>query len=180
MKNLGTKKLTTERLILRPFRLDDAMNMFKNWANSPRVTEFLTWQPHESVEVTKLVLNDWREKYDNPDFYQWAIELNEISEPIGSISVVRIDEKKSEFEIGYCIGDKWWGKGITTEALKRVMNFLFEEVDAKIICAKHDVNNPNSGKVMLKAGMTFRKILDFKGKNNQGECDLAFYSKVME
>ena len=180
MKHLGTKVLETERLILRPFTMEDSERMFYNWATSEKVTKFLTWQPHQSQDVTKEILAYWLENYKNLNFYQWAIELKEIKEPIGSISVVRIDDQNKECEIGYCIGDKWWGKGITCEALKSVMNLLFEEVGAKVVCAKHDVDNPNSGKVMVKAGMTFRRILDFKGKSNHGICDLAFYSKIKE
>lgn len=49
------------------------------------------------------------------------------------------------------IGRSFWGKGYMTEAVKAVMAFLFEEVGANRVCAKHDTNNPNSGKVMEKA-----------------------------
>ena len=48
MKHGGTARLETDRLILRPFALDDAEAMFKNWANDPVVTEFMTWLPHPS------------------------------------------------------------------------------------------------------------------------------------
>jgi len=47
MKNLGTKTIETERLILRKFTTDDAMDMYKNWASDDMVTKFLTWPTHK-------------------------------------------------------------------------------------------------------------------------------------
>ncbi len=177
MIHKGTKYLETERLILRKFNVNDAQKMFDNWATNSNVTKFLTWQPHANVEITKAVLNDWISKYNEDNFYQWAIVIKDKNEPIGSLSVVRINEDVNETEIGYCIGEQWWGQGFTTEAFKRVIDFLFNEVGVKRICAKHDVNNPNSGKVMVKCGLKHEGTLKRAGKNNDNNaCDLAIYS----
>ena len=61
----GTKIIKTERLVLRPFTVDDAKKMFDNWANDSRVTRFLTWQPHGTVDVTVNLLSLWCEEYKN-------------------------------------------------------------------------------------------------------------------
>lgn len=135
MTHKGTVILETERLLLRKFNGEDTQKMFDNWASNPNVTKFLTWKPHATPEVTALVINDWIKGHEKDNYYQWAIELKAISEPIGSISVVHIHENVNEIEIGYCIGEKWWHKGYTAEAFKRVIDFLFNEVGAKRICA---------------------------------------------
>lgn len=177
MTHKGTIVLETERLLLRKFNSEDTQKMFDNWASNPNVTKFLTWQPHATPEVTALVINDWIKGYEKDNYYQWAIELKEISEPIGSISVVHIHENVNEIEIGYCIGEKWWHKGYTAEAFKRVIDFLFNEVGAKRICALHDTDNPNSGRVMLKCRLEPEGILRKSGRNNTNAvCDLAIYS----
>lgn len=177
MKNKGTIVLETERLILRKFKIEDAQNMFGNWASNPNVTKYLTWGPHESVEITKLIINDWLNGYKEDNYYQWAIELKDIKEPIGSISVVRINEKIDEVEIGYCIGQDWWHQGYTSEAFSRIIDFLFNEVGVNRICAKHDTNNPNSGRVMLKCGLRYEGTLRSAGCNSTNSiCDLAVYS----
>lgn len=155
MNHLGTKRIETERLILRPFRLDDAESMYENWAKDPEVTKFLTWQSYSSVETANKILSIWTKEYEKKDFYQWAIELKELGQPIGSISVVEQKEKEQLAQIGYCIGKAWWGQGITAEALKAVMDFLFDEVGMNRVEAMHDARNPNSGKVMVKCGMTY-------------------------
>ena len=52
----GTQTIETPRLILRKARMEDAEPMFRNWANDTEVTKYLTWPPHENIEVTKSVL----------------------------------------------------------------------------------------------------------------------------
>lgn len=179
MIHKGTQLLVTNRLILRKFKIDDAQNMFGNWASNPNVTKYLTWPPHDNVETTKLIINEWINEYSAENFYQWAIEIKEIGEPIGSISVVRINEAVNEVEIGYCIGEKYWRKGYTSEAFKKVIEFLFDEVGANRICAKHDTDNPNSGRVMVKCGLEYEGTLRKAGRNSTNSvCDLAVYSII--
>lgn len=48
-------------------------------------------------------------------------------------------------ELGYGIGSRWWGKGITAEAGRALVKFFFEEVKVKRVYAKHAAGNPNSG-----------------------------------
>ncbi|MEE1029285.1 MAG: GNAT family N-acetyltransferase, partial [Agathobacter sp.] len=168
MNHLGTRELATDRLTLRRFEIEDAENMFYNWANDPEVTKYLTWQAHASVEETEEILKDWVSHYDDVKFYQWAIELNELEQPIGSIGVVKMNEATECVSIGYCIGAKFWKKGYTTEALKEVIRFLIAEAGAGRVESFHDVNNPNSGKVMLSAGMEYEGTLRRADVNNQG------------
>ncbi len=153
MVHKGTKTITTSRLILRKFTVDDAQMMFNNWANDERVTKFLSWTPHKNIEGTKQCLQIWTNSYSNNNFYHWAIEND--GQVIGSIGAVSVDEKNHLCEIGYCIGYDYWGKGITTEAMLAIIGFLFIEVGFHRIFAKHDVENPNSGKVMKKCGMIY-------------------------
>ena len=176
MDHRGTKVLETERLLLRPFRTEDAEAMFRNWASDPEVTRFLTWQPHASPELTRSLTAQWAEAAGDRRVYQWAIVSKAQGEPIGSLSVVRIDEGTESMELGYCIGKRWWGQGLMTEAVRTVVAYLFAEVGALRVCARHDVENPASGAVMRKAGMTKEGVLRQGGRNNRGIVDMAVYS----
>ena len=156
MEHKGTKILETKRLILRPFTTGDAEAMYHNWANDPEVTEYLSWAPHESVDVTKMVLGSWVTQYEDLGYYHWVITLKEEdNEPIGSIGVVGKKDSIKMVHIGYCIGKKWWRMGITSEALDALIKFFFEEVGVNRIESEFDPNNPNSGKVMQKCGMSY-------------------------
>ena len=178
MNHLGTRELATARLTLRRFEIEDAENMYYNWASDPQVTKYLTWPAHESVEVTEQVLKDWISRYEKKDYYQWAIELNELEQPIGSIGAVKVDDETESVEIGYCIGREFWNKGYTTEALTELIRFFIAEVGAGRVCARHDANNPNSGKVMAAAGMEYEGTLRRADHNNQGICDAVVYAKI--
>ncbi len=176
MHHLGTKEIKTQRLTLRQFQVTDATMMFKNWTSDEKVIKFLTWPVHQSVDVTKKVLNDWIESYQDLSFYQWAIVLDEINEPIGSISVVDINEQTNMVHIGYCIGSQWWHQGMTSEAFAAVIQYLFEEVKVNRIETQHEPDNPNSGKVMKKCGLTYEGTLRQAMYSNQGIVDACVYS----
>ena len=55
MQHIGTRPLETERLILRRYTAGDAQEMFDHWACDPEVTKYLTWQAHESEEITNKI-----------------------------------------------------------------------------------------------------------------------------
>lgn len=173
----GTVSIETENLLLRRFCDDDAVPMFKNWANDPEVTRFLSWNPHKGLDETRQIISEWIKKYDNPDRYQWAIVLKSINEPIGSIGVVRYMNETQSAEMGYCIGQPFWHNGYTSEALSAVLDYLFKNTNFNRISAKHDVRNPNSGKVMIKCGMKYEGTLREAGLSNQGDkISIAVYS----
>lgn len=171
MNKTGTERIETERLVLRRFTIEDAEDMYNGWCTDPEVTRFLTWPPHESVEVTKAVLNDWIPKYENGDYFNWVIELKETGKIFGNISVVKVRENIDSADIGYCMARAYWGQGYMPEALKAVMRYLFEVVGMNRVAALHDANNAKSGRVMDKAGMKLEGTLRQAGINNQGVYD---------
>jgi len=176
MNHKGTVLLETDRLILRPFVSEDAEAVFNNWANDDEVTKYLTWPTHQSVEQTKEFMNFCLSCYEQPDGYQWGIELKDTHELIGNISVVRINEAVDAASLGWVLGRKWWGQEIMPEAAEKVISYLFREVGAKRIDAEHDVNNPKSGRVMEKVGMKYEGTFRQFARNNQGIVDCAIYS----
>lgn len=178
MKHLGTRRMETDRLILRRFTLDDAEAMYKNWASDTEVTKFLMWPTHRSVEETKNVLADWVDSYDKEDKYEWCIAKKENDEPIGSIGVVKISERVNAMEIGYCISRNYWHQGITSEAMQAVMKYLLDEVGVDRIESRHDPRNQYSGAVMQKCGLKYEGTRVRADWNNSGICDTAMYGYV--
>ena len=174
LNHKGTQTIETDRLILRRFTMADAEPMYRNWANDDEVTKFLTWPTHSRVEITKMVLTDWTGSYCKDDFYNWAIVLKDNGpEPIGNISVVRIKEKTACATVGYCMSRAHWGKGVMAEALTALIDFLFDQVGFNRVEADHDPNNPKSGRVMQKSGMTYEGTMRQAGLCNQGIIDVS-------
>lgn len=175
----GTVTLETARLVLRRFTMKDAEASFNNWMSDKNVTRFLTWQPYETIGYARGTIARWIYAYNNENFYQWAIVLKETSACIGSVHAITVDEKAAYMRVGYCLGSKWWGQGIMTEALNAVIRFLFEEVGANRIEARHDPANPASGEVMKKCGMRYEATLRQAAWSNAGIYDTAIYSILL-
>ena len=180
MEHKGTVKIETDRLILRRVEPRDVEPAFRNWCSDEEVTKFLTWPTHTTKEVTEYVLNLWLAEYDKPEYYQWVIEPKDAGEAVGSIAVVNQNDDIDKIEIGYCLSRKWWRQGIMSEALSALIPFFFEEVKVNRIEARHDPNNPNSGKVLAKCGFKYEGTLRQNDRNNQGIVDACIYSLLRE
>ncbi len=160
MNYIGTKRLETERLILRKFEENDYKDMFKNYGSSEKVTRFLTWNAYTKEEDCKDFLNNFilkKYKENNDETFAWAIVDKNTNEVIGSIDVVKLYKDYEIAEIGYVLSETYWNKGIMSEAFKEIINYLFNEVNVHAITATHNVLNPASGKVMEHNGLIYIK-----------------------
>ena len=171
MHHVGTQTLETPRLVLRRLLPEDAPAMYRNWASNPAVTRWLRWEPHKSLAETYALLTAWSVLYQNPDYYQWAIEVKATGEVIGTISLAvdlggereaaqawearGADLKQGIWEPGYCIGQPWWNQGYTTEALQAVTDYWFVRAEGCWLSCCHAVENPASGAVMRHAGFVY-------------------------
>lgn len=155
MEHLGTKEIYTLRLKLRKLKEDDTLAMYSNWANDKDVTRFLTWDYHRNVESSKLIINMWLNEYNDNNTYRWGIELKENNELIGMIDVVHYDENNNPV-IGYVIGKKYWGNGYMSEALKGVVDYLFNSVGFSLIKAEVEKENIKSQRVLEKNGFILK------------------------
>lgn len=179
LNNKGTIVIETERLILRPFKKEDGANMFKNWANDDRVTKYLRWHSHKNINESYDICSIWEKESKNIDTYQWAIELKETNEVIGSIGLVDLKEELLCGEIGYAIGYNYWGKGIVKEALIDLIKY-FKEIGIVRLQAYHEVPNINSGKVLIKCGFEYEGLLRKSVLNKDDELvDAKIYSIIL-
>ena len=169
--------LETERLILRPLSVDDATEMFNNWANDPEVTRYMSWNPHTDVSMTEYVLGQWEKEYSDPQTVRFGIVLKETGELFGTIDVVQYNDGIPE--LGYCIGKRFWGKGYMTEAATAVIAFLKKQGHSAVtICAM--VDNKASNRVIQKLGLRFmeRTLMDFPKKSKE-PIAINIYEKTL-
>ena len=177
LSHIGTETIETPRLILRRFKAEDAEQMYNNWASDSIVTKYLSWGAHKNISETKEIIDSWVGEYENKNFYHWCITIKPTGETIGDISTVKMFEDTECCEIGYVLSRKFWNKGIMTEALHAVLEYLFERVGFHRIQLKHDVENIASGKVMIKNGLKREGILRECEKSPQGNWrDMVMYS----
>lgn len=143
--------METERILLRPWQESDAEALYK-YASEPEVGERAGWPPHQSVEESlEIIRNVFRNDTT------WAIELKETGEAIGAMGYMPVCElnlpaRKSEPLVGYWIGKPYWNKGICTEALQLMLEYIRKETSYTSLICSHFVDNPASGRVMEKCG----------------------------
>lgn len=149
----------TERLYIRKWRPDDAEALYR-YASDGRVSEMALWPRHTSVEMSRQVIND----YFMPNEFTFAMVLKATDEPVGCIGLVPDGGEhypllKEEHEVGYWIGHPYWGEGLTTEALKALIQFCRGTLKLRSLLITTDAANIASQRVAAKCG--FRHIADY-------------------
>lgn len=139
--------IETRRLLLRPVTLQDATDMYK-YANDEETTRFV-FPTHQSITDTTISIANY---FMAAPLGKYGIELKETQQLIGTADL-RILEEQDIAEIGYTLNKKYWGRGFVPEACQALLKLGFEELNLIRIYAYHDVENPNSGRVMEKIGM---------------------------
>jgi len=160
--------LETNRLLLRKLSIDDAEAMHMYGSND-KVTKHVFWDTHKSLADTKAFIHYALNQYDNNAIAPWGIEHKQEKKLIGTIDFVRWLPEHRLAEIGYVITPEHWGKGIATEAAKKIIAFGFHHMNLVRIEAKCFSENIGSARVMEKVGMTFegtiRKGIFIKNKH---------------
>lgn len=146
--------LKTERISLRAMHPIDAEDMF-DYARREDVTKYLLWSPHLSIGYTKDYLRYIQNRYTLGDFFDWAIIERDSRRMIGTCGFTKIDTENNTAEIGYVLNPSFWDKGYATEAVKRILEFGFDELSLHRIEARFMQGNEASLRVMQKVGMTF-------------------------
>lgn len=176
---MRTPVLETERLLLRPMTANDAESVFRNWTSDPNVAKFMRWELHKHVSETREWLTSEEALVESDAVYNWGFVLKETGELIGSGGLVYI-EFKGMFELGYNIMKKYWGRGLTTEAAQRIIDFGKNELrQTKFYCC-HAKDNPASGRVMTKVGFRYQKDGAYSSWNQERTFESKEYLLIIE
>ena len=122
----GFPKLSTGRLILRKMTSDDAKTLFQFWSDH-EITKYMNMNSFVNIEQALHMINFLNRLFKNKDGIRWAIIRKEDNTLIGTCGFNSWVKRSSRGEIGYELGQEYWGKGYATEALKEVIRFGFEE-----------------------------------------------------
>lgn len=144
------QRIAGPRLLLRLPVPDDARTLFLRVARDPEVTKYLLWTPHPNVAATRRVITERLNVEDHAR--TWIIVQRHSDEIIGMISG-RLSLRHS-VEIGYCIGRRWWGKGLMSEALSMLIATLSADPDVYRVWATCHVDNERSVRLLERAGFT--------------------------
>jgi ribosomal-protein-alanine N-acetyltransferase len=159
--HLNGKTIETDRLILRPFEQTDLDDFFE-YASVEGTGEMAGWHHHQDKQKSQEILDLFISEDKT-----FAVCLKESGKVIGSLGVEKygMEDKLTEFdgyrgrEIGYVLSRDYWGRGLMTEAVRAVIDYLFNECDLDFItCGYYDFNS-RSKRVQEKCGFRpYRKL----------------------
>ncbi len=154
-----TPILETERLLLRPLAEEDA-SAIQVIAGDRQIADTTISIPHPlDIDGTRQWITAKLKEVEAGHARHWVMVARQTQEMVGSILLRDIDNEHHLAELGFWIGRNWWGKGYTTEALRRVVRFGFTDLDMNRLYAFHMVRNPASGAVLAKAGFQQEGIM---------------------
>lgn len=145
--------IETERLILRKLTMRDASDMFR-YCQDKEVARHVLWEAHTSILETRAYIRYNLYQYRSGEPASWGIVLRETNRVVGTIGYMSYNADNSTVEIGYSLTREQWSKGLMTEALRAVIDETFHTLKVHRIEAMHFTDNPASGRVMAKCGMT--------------------------
>ena len=172
--------LETDRLIIRTLNVNDVADL-KEWLGREEGSQRGLRKASKNEKNPELMFGPdprpWVKRKPSPDF-DWGIVLKESNKVVGMIAVFDIQNARMG-DIAYRVNPEYWNMGITTEALKEVVRFIFENTEIDRLNGRADVRNIASNKVMEKCGFIKEGTVR-QGKMVSVYCDYNIYGLLRE
>ncbi len=166
--------IQTQRLIVRPIEFKDSVQVYK-YRSNPEISQHLSFVP-ESLEDVDHFISKKPKEFNLPEtWFQFVIVLKETSEIIGDIGVHFFGKENKQIELGYTLSNLHQNKGLATEALGKMIDFLFTDLNKHRIVLSIDPENTAS--IKLAERLKFRKEAHFVKSlffKNQWVDDVVF------
>lgn len=152
-------QINTSRLIIKSIQLSDAEAIL-NYRSDPIANKYQGWVPHNLEDVNDFIQNRVELEINIPETWHQLVIIHKESEKIiGDIGLHFMDHEEKQVEIGFTLDKNYQGKGYATEALKHLINYLFNNLNKHRILASIDPKNISSIKLVERLG--FRKEAHF-------------------
>ena len=162
---------------IRPWTLEDAADLAealnnKNIQNNLRDGLPYPYTESDALDFIQAMLNS-----DKDATYAFAIVFD--GKVVGSIGVFRQNNiHRLTAEMGYYIAEPFWGKGLGTDAIKQVSQYIFKNTDIIRIFAEPFAYNTASCRILEKSGFVFEGTLRSNAIKNGQIIDMKLYSLV--
>lgn len=167
--------LESERLVMRALSEDDAEALYPLYSD----IEAMRWwsdAPHTSLQQTRerLAITTAR-----ADWRAWAITLKGDDTAIGTLAAHEARQGRV-FEIGYSLARPFWGGGIASEAVSRLLDRLFNEEGARRVFADTDLENAASNALLTRLGFVREGVLRGHWETHIGVRDSLIWGLLAE
>ena len=153
----GTVELWTERMVLRRYRPEDADDLYQYLGTDPAMYQYSGWNPYATLEMARETVQGFIDRYDDEQTYSWVMDIDGVI--AGTIGAY--DYHDGQIEVGFSVVPGWQERGLATEAMRKVLEYLTENEGIPRVTAWCAAENVGSRRVLEKAGM--RLISEEKG-----------------
>lgn len=177
MQMNGTPIIHTARLLLRRYCAADAQVAFSLWSKKSWDDALTGFAPHDSVDDTSRLINEWIKAYESPNMLRWAI--CDENGWIGDIAVTRWQPAHHSCELAFSLAPHARHKGYMQEALQAVVRYLLESVGFHRIVLNILSKNTASSHLAERAGFLLEGTLRDAYRHADGNySDILVYAKV--
>ncbi|HHW90622.1 MAG TPA: GNAT family N-acetyltransferase [Clostridiales bacterium] len=179
--NVRRNRITTNRLILRPFEKGD-VHAVHEYASDKEVCRFVPWGPNSFKDTEQFIKRTIRARKsaDNDYLGDYAVVLKETGQLIGGCGLFLISKQDREYMIGYCLRRDKWGMGFAQELAKALCHVAFKILDAHRVVATCDIQNAPSYNVMEKIGMKREGVFQKRRLIKDEWRDECYYALLKE
>lgn len=146
-----TPVLRSERLLMRAVCDKDVDDVFEIYSDEKALQYFAREPLRDRAEAERMVAENFAWDED-PAARFWAVCLADSDRMIGSFTLFHISESNRRAEIGYILNRAFWGQGYASEALKRMIEFCFDDLNLARLEADVDPENAGSLKLLDRHG----------------------------
>jgi len=159
--------LSSPRLVLRRLRASD-LAAFCRYRSDPRVALYQDWTVFPEEDGARFFAEQAKLHPDGEgSWFQMAIEHGETGEIVGDCGLKSIEGQPGQVEIGFTLAPDHWGKGYATEAINRLLDYVFGELVKHRVIAITDARNAPAARLLQRVGMRreghFLRNIWFKG-----------------
>lgn len=146
------------------------------YASDPNVSRYIGWPLMKNIDDSKAYYNQLIENEKNETHEYASIMYH--GQHIGTIMLFNFSKEAKNLEIGYVLNSDYWGKGITSEAVKLLMDYLLEHTDTHKVCARVVSGNMASARVLEKYGFVSEGCLKDQYYIDEKYYDALYYGYI--
>lgn len=172
-------ELETPRVRLRRITQDDIPAIFA-YASDPLVSRYMTWSTHSDPAETRAFVDSVIEGYAIGRVQDWGLELKASGRLVGMAGFVGWEPDSDKIGVGYVLNRDYWGMGLMTEVMRRIVGFAFEACAFRKLFATCDARNRASARVLEKIGMIREGLLRQDRYKNGEPIDVLVYGLLRD
>ncbi|MFH0373686.1 GNAT family N-acetyltransferase [Streptococcus sp. A22] len=151
--------LETARLLLRPWTVDDAEDLFV-LASDPEIGPRAGWPAHQSLEESRNIIET---VFAQSGTYALVDKVS--GKPVGAIGLMigggsKLTTSDKEAELGYWLGRDYWGQGLVPEAIRKLLCHAFETLKLETVWCGYFEGNEQSRRAQVKCSFTYQHKME--------------------